>query len=227
MEPVIRIDSLRKTFRTEHVETRAVDGVSLKVEAGEYVSITGPSGCGKSTLLYLLGLLYAPTSGDYVLRGRDVAGLSPDERSRTRNAELGFVFQAFNLLEELDVLENVKLPLQYRNGTSKADEDRAHELLERFGLAHRERHRPSQLSGGQQQRAAIARALVTRPPVVLLDEPTGNLDASSSEEVLSALDEINRQGTTVILVTHEPAYARRATTRYAMRDGKLVNGAGA
>ena len=221
--PLIEVEDLVKIYRTGDVELRALDGVSFSVAHGEFVAVMGPSGSGKSTTMNMLGCLDSPTSGRYLLDGRDVACLLGDELARVRNEKLGFVFQGFNLLPRLSALDNVALPLVYSGVPSRDRSERAREALERVGLGARLKHRPNQMSGGQQQRVAIARALVGRAPLILADEPTGNLDTRTSEEIMSLLVEVNREGKTVVLVTHEPdiaAYARRVLH---FKDGRLVS----
>jgi putative ABC transport system ATP-binding protein len=221
---VIDIRDLVRVYSLGEVEIRALDGVSLSIDRGEFVAIMGPSGSGKSTLMNLLGCLDRPTSGSYVLDGVNVSGLDGNERAEIRNAKIGFVFQSFNLLPRTTAIENVELPLLYSdNGISSGDRDaRAKEALRRVGLAGREKSTPSQLSGGQQQRVAIARALITNPPIILADEPTGNLDSRTSEEVIAIFQELNDQGETVLLITHESDIAHYAKRIIAMRDGKIV-----
>ena len=214
---------LVKVYRTGDVELRALDGVSFSVAHGEFVAVMGPSGSGKSTTMNMLGCLDSPTEGRYLLDGRDVARLSGDELAKVRNEKLGFVFQGFNLLPRLSAVDNVALPLVYSGVPSRERSERAREALERVGLGARLKHRPNQMSGGQQQRVAIARALVGRAPLILADEPTGNLDTRTSEEIMDLLVEVNREGKTVVLVTHEPdiaAYARRVLH---FKDGRLVS----
>jgi putative ABC transport system ATP-binding protein len=221
---LIEIRDLVKVYSLGEVEIRALDGVSLSVAGGEFVAIMGPSGSGKSTLMNLLGCLDRPTSGSYVLDGVDVSGLNGNERAEIRNSKIGFVFQSFNLLPRTTAIENVELPLLYSdNGVGSGDRiARAKEALRRVGLAGREKSRPSQLSGGQQQRVAIARALITDPPIILADEPTGNLDTRTSGEVIAIFQELNDQGETVLLITHESDIAHYAKRIIAMRDGKIV-----
>lgn len=222
--PLIQLADLRKVFRADEVETHALAGIHLEIQQGEYVSISGPSGCGKSTLLSILGLLDAPDEGTYRLNGREVARIGTNERARIRNLEIGFVFQAFNLIGDLCVLENVELPMGYRDGVSKAARrERAIEALERVGMAHRVKHYPAQLSGGQQQRVAVARALVGRPSILLADEPTGNLDSRNGEAVMALLDELHLAGSTICMVTHDPRYADFASRRICMFDGRIVD----
>lgn len=220
--PLIEVEDLVKIYRTGDVELRALDGVSFSVAHGEFVAVMGPSGSGKSTTMNMLGCLDSPTEGRYLLDGRDVARLSGDELAKVRNEKLGFVFQGFNLLPRLSAVDNVALPLVYSGVPSRERSERAREALERVGLGARLKHRPNQMSGGQQQRVAIARALVGRAPLILADEPTGNLDTRTSEEIMDLLVEVNREGKTVVLVTHEPdiaAYARRVLH---FKDGRLV-----
>jgi len=210
-------------FYTDEVETHALSEIHLEIKKGQYISIAGPSGCGKSTLLSILGLLDSPTGGGYTLNGQPVANLSISERTRIRNREIGFIFQAFNLIGDLTVYENVELPLTYR-GTSAAErKQKVQHALERVGMAHRLRHYPSQLSGGQQQRVAVARALVTDPAILLADEPTGNLDSESSLEIMKLLRDLNQQGRTIVLITHEPDIAAFAQRAVRVRDGVIVS----
>jgi len=207
---------------------RALRGVSLEIPEGDFLAIMGTSGSGKSTLLNLLGALDRPTSGQYLLRGRDVAQMDDDELSGIRNTDIGFIFQSFNLIPQYTVLENIEVPLHYRPGApavSATDRDRCHELAVRVGLSDRLDHRPYQLSGGQQQRVAIARALINDPAIIMADEPTGNLDSKTSEEILAVLKQLNEEGRTIIIVTHEPDIARRARRQIYMKDG-IVAGEG-
>jgi putative ABC transport system ATP-binding protein len=227
-QPLVRLQGVSKSFRTEFVETWALQDVDLALHRRELVAITGPSGSGKSTLLQILGLLDVPTRGDFEIAGRRANALSFDQRSELRNATIGFVFQSFNLLDDYTVLENVRLPLAYAENRNDHDPKRAEELLDRLGVGHRKRHRPSQLSGGEQQRVAIARGMMMRPEILLLDEPTGNLDAENSEAILALLSELKRDGITIVLVTHEQAYAARADRIVRLRDGRVeANGEGA
>src|SRR6266571_2585130 len=200
-QPLIRLDSVSKVFVTDEVETHALQSIHFDVKKGEYLSISGPSGCGKSTLLAILGLLDTPTDGQYVLNGKPVSGLKMQERARIRNREIGFIFQAFNLIGDLTVYENVELPLTYRGTPSAERKKLVHEALEKVGMSHRVKHYPSQLSGGQQQRVAVARALVGSPSVLLADEPTGNLDSANGEAVMDLLSDLHRTGATVCMVT--------------------------
>lgn len=218
----IEIQDLQKVFRTEHVETIALNGVSLTVNDGEFVAIMGPSGCGKSTLLNIMGLLDNPTSGRYLLNGIDVTLKSESERTDIRKGTLGFVFQAFNLIEDLNVVENIEMPLLYM-GIRKAERRRrVTEAMERMNITHRAKHFPAQLSGGQQQRVAIARAVVSRPSLILADEPTGNLDSKNGHEVMSLLSELHKNGTTIVMVTHSQKDAQYATRIVNLFDGQIV-----
>ena len=221
-EPLIRLDGVTKVFYTEEVETHALAGIHLEIRPGEYLSIAGPSGCGKSTLLSLIGLLDSPTGGNYILNGKQVANLSLAERTRIRNREIGFIFQAFNLIGDLTVYENVELPLTYRGMSSPERKKRVMEALERVGMAHRTKHYPAQLSGGQQQRVAVARALVGQPLILLADEPTGNLDSKNGEAVMDLMRELHRQGATICMVTHDPRYANYAQRGIHLFDGRIV-----
>ena len=223
-QSLIHLEEVTKVFLTDEVETHALGGVHLQVDEGEYVSISGPSGCGKSTLLSILGLLDTPTSGKYQLNGTSVEDLSASDRARVRNREIGFIFQAFNLIGDLTVFENVELPLTYRDGVGKAErKERVIEALERVGMAHRLKHYPAQLSGGQQQRVAVARALVGKPSILLADEPTGNLDSRNGEAVMALLDELHRGGATICMVTHDPRYAEFAERKIHLFDGRVVD----
>ena len=220
---MIKTENLQKHFRTEEVETRALRGVNIEVSKGEFVAIMGPSGCGKSTLLNLLGLLDTPTSGTYRLQGTDVTTLSEDDRTRLRRGVIGFVFQSFNLIDELNVRENIELPLLYMGVPAAERAPRIKEAMERMGIDHRAFHYPNQLSGGQQQRVAIARAVVTRPQLILADEPTGNLDSTNGKEVMSLLRQLNESGTTVVMVTHSMRDASYATRTINLFDGEVVD----
>src|SRR5947199_194485 len=221
-EALIRLESVSKVFVTDEVETHALSGIHFEVKKGEYVSIAGPSGCGKSTLLAILGLLDTPSDGTYILNGKAVSGLKMHERARIRNREIGFIFQAFNLIGDLTVYENVELPLTYRGTPSAERKKLVHEALEKVGMSHRVKHYPSQLSGGQQQRVAVARALVGSPSVLLADEPTGNLDSANGEAVMELLRELHRNGATICMVTHDPRYARFAERNIHLFDGRIV-----
>jgi len=221
---VITLEGVRKVFQADEVETHALSDVHLAIAKGEYVSISGPSGCGKSTLLSILGLLDTASEGSYILNGHDVAALNAAARARIRNAEIGFIFQAFNLIGDLSVQENVELPLTYRSGIDSAERrQRVHEALERVGMAHRLRHYPAQLSGGQQQRVAVARALVGKPAILLADEPTGNLDSRNGEAVMALLDELHKSGATICMVTHDARYAELAQRKIRLFDGRVVD----
>ena len=221
-QPMLSLDGVTKVFVTDDVETHALAGIHLQIAKGEYVSISGPSGCGKSTLLAILGLLDSPSDGAYTLNGRAVHGLKLSERARIRNREIGFIFQAFNLIGDLTVYENVELPLTYRGMGSVERKKRVHESLERVGMSHRVKHYPSQLSGGQQQRVAVARALAGDPAILLADEPTGNLDSANGEVVMDLLRELHRGGATICMVTHDPRYARYADRTIRLFDGRIV-----
>ena len=220
---MIKTENLQKYFRTEEVETRALRGVNIEVSEGEFVAIMGPSGCGKSTLLNVLGLLDNPTSGTYHLQGTDVSALSEDDRTRLRRGIIGFVFQSFNLIDELNVRENIELPLLYMGVPASERGPRINEVMERMGISHRSHHYPNQLSGGQQQRVAIARAVVTRPRLILADEPTGNLDSTNGREVMALLRQLNEGGTTVVMVTHSMRDASYATRTINLFDGEVVD----
>ena len=212
-EALIHLDGVTKVFYTDEVETHALAGVHLEIQNGEFLSIAGPSGCGKSTLLSILGLLDSPSDGNYWINKQAVANLSLADRTRIRNREIGFIFQAFNLIGDLTVFENVELPLTYRSMPSAERKKRVQEVLERVGMAHRMKHYPSQLSGGQQQRVAVARALVGQPSILLADEPTGNLDSKNSEAVMELLRQLHREGATICMVTHDPRYAQHRRSR--------------
>jgi putative ABC transport system ATP-binding protein len=221
-ESLISMNSVSKVFLTDDVETHALAGIHMDIRKGEYVSIAGPSGCGKSTLLAILGLLDSPSSGEYVLNGTKVDSLKASERARIRNREIGFIFQAFNLIGDLNVFENVELPLTYRGMGSADRKKRVKEALERVGMGHRMKHYPSQLSGGQQQRVAVARALAGDPAILLADEPTGNLDSANGEQVMELLHELHRNGATICMVTHDPRYAKQADRIVQLFDGRIV-----
>ncbi len=219
---LIKLEGVTKVFYTDEVETHALAGIHLEIKNGEYLAIAGPSGCGKSTLLSILGLLDTPTDGTYMLNGRAVANLTAAERARTRNREIGFIFQSFNLIGDLTVYENVELPLTYRGMKPAERRKRAEEALEKVGMAHRARHLPSQFSGGQQQRVAVARAVAGNPSILLADEPTGNLDSKNGEAVMQLLQELHRGGATIGMVTHDPRYARHADRSIHLFDGRIV-----
>ena len=220
---MITLKNIKKIFKTDEVETWALQNVSLEVKKGEFVAIMGPSGCGKSTLLNILGLLDTPTEGTYMLEGKDVSRMSEDDRTDLRKGRLGFVFQSFNLIDELCVSENVELPLLYMNCPKKERRERVAEVVERVAMTHRAQHFPSQLSGGQQQRVAIARAVISHPSIILADEPTGNLDSRHGKEVMELLRELHREGTTIIMVTHSQRDANYAERIINLFDGSIVS----
>jgi putative ABC transport system ATP-binding protein len=222
LQPVIRMQDVRKVFFTDEVETHALAGIHMQIERGEYVAINGPSGCGKSTLLSILGLLDSPTDGEYLLNGRDVADLNMSERARIRNREVGFIFQAFNLIGDLTVYENVELPLTYRGMPSSERKQAVQEALDKVEMSHRMKHYPSQLSGGQQQRVAVARALAGSPSILLADEPTGNLDSKNGEAVMDLMKSLHDEGATICMVTHDPRYALYAERSIHLFDGAIV-----
>jgi putative ABC transport system ATP-binding protein len=216
------MQSLQKIFYTDEVETHALSEIHLNINKGEYVAISGPSGCGKSTLLSILGLLDSPTEGNYLLNGQPVSNLKQSDRARIRNREVGFIFQAFNLIGDLTVYENVELPLTYRGTPLAERKTKVHAALEKVGMAHRMKHYPSQLSGGQQQRVAVARAVCGEPSIILADEPTGNLDSTNGEAVMELLSELHRNGATICMVTHDPRYAELADRTINLFDGRIV-----
>ena len=219
---MLKVENLKKSFFTEEIETIALNGVSFEVKEGEFVAVMGPSGCGKSTLLNILGLLDNPTGGTYTLLGKEVGNLREKERTQFRKGNLGFVFQSFNLIDEMTVFENVELPLVYMGVKASERKQRVNEILERMNISHRAGHFPQQLSGGQQQRVAIARAVVSNPKLVLADEPTGNLDSKNGQEVMLLLQELNREGTTIIMVTHSQHDAQYASRTICLFDGQIV-----
>ncbi len=220
-QPLIRLDQVTKVFYTDEVETHALAGITLDIFNGEYVAIEGPSGCGKSTLLSILGLLDTPTGGTYTLNSRPVAELGQADRARTRNREIGFIFQSFNLIGDLTVYENVELPLTYRGMRPSERRERVEEALEKVEMAHRAKHLPSQLSGGQQQRVAVARAVSGQPSILLADEPTGNLDSKNGEAVMQLLQALHDDGSTICMVTHDPRYAEHANRSIHLFDGQV------
>ena len=220
---MITVTNLSKIFRTEEIETTALNGVSFEIKDGEFVAIMGPSGCGKSTLLNILGLLDNPTDGSYQLLGQEVAKLKEKDRTKFRKGNIGFVFQSFNLIDELNVFENVELPLRYLNISSSERKARVTEMLKRMNIGHRAQHFPQQLSGGQQQRVAIARAVVSNPKLILADEPTGNLDSKNGKEVMDLLTELNNEGTTIVMVTHSQKDAACAQRIVNLFDGQIVS----
>ncbi len=222
-QALIHLEGLSKVFYTEEVETHALNGINLDIRSGEFLSIAGPSGCGKTTMLSILGLLDSPTGGTYLLDGEPVANLSASQRAKIRNQAIGFVFQAFNLIGDLTVYENVELPLTYRGMPGSERKERVQAALERVGMAHRMKHYPSQLSGGQQQRVAVARAIVGKPLILLADEPTGNLDSKNGGAVIDLLNELHDEGATICMVTHDPRYAHVAERTVHLFDGQVVD----
>ncbi|MDE5794660.1 MAG: ABC transporter ATP-binding protein [Muribaculaceae bacterium] len=220
---MIQLTDIKKVFRTEEVETWALDNVSLKVNEGEFVAIMGPSGCGKSTLLNILGLLDTPTDGTYILNCVDVSKMKETDRINIRKGVIGFVFQSFNLIDELTVEENIELPLLYMGIPKKERKKRVQEVMERVNISHRNKHFPAQLSGGQQQRVAIARAVIANPKIILADEPTGNLDSKNGEEVMQLLSELHKEGTTIVMVTHSQHDAGYANRTIKLFDGHIVS----
>ena len=222
---VIELKGVSRVFETEEVRTHAIDDVNLKIATGEYIAISGPSGCGKSTLLSILGLLDSPTAGEYLLDGKPVTALDAKARAQARNRQIGFIFQSFNLLGDLSVLENVALPLTYRGMSSETRLAQASRALDRVGMSHRAKHFPAQLSGGQQQRVAVARAVAGDPAILLADEPTGNLDSRNGEAVMKLLSELHDSGATICMVTHDPRFAEHAQRVIHLLDGKIVDSA--
>jgi putative ABC transport system ATP-binding protein len=220
--PLIRMQGIAKVFLTDEVETHALADVHLEIRRGEFIAISGPSGCGKTTLLSILGLLERPTRGEYTLDGAPVANLDANARSTVRNRQIGFIFQAFNLIGDLTVAENVDLPLSYRGMKQAEREKRVKDALERVGMSHRTRHYPAQLSGGQQQRVAVARAVAGSPAILLADEPTGNLDSVNGDAVMQLLRELNKEGATICMVTHDPRYAEHADRSVQLFDGRVL-----
>ncbi len=221
-ETLIRLDGVKKVFYTDEVETHALSDIHLEIAKGDYIAIAGPSGCGKTTLLSILGLLDSPTDGQYTLAGEPVANLTASQRAYVRNRQIGFIFQAFNLIGDLTVYENVELPLTYRKMPGAERKERVQKALERVGMAHRTRHYPAQLSGGQQQRVAVARAVCGEPAILLADEPTGNLDSKNGEAVMDLLKELHQAGATICMVTHDPRYAEHADRAIHLFDGRVV-----
>ena len=220
---MITLKNIKKVFKTDEVETWALQNVDLEVNKGEFVAVMGPSGCGKSTLLNILGLLDTPTQGTYLLNGKDVSQMSEDERTDLRKGQLGFVFQSFNLIDELNVTENVELPLLYMGTSKKERRQQVKDVIERVAMAHRAQHFPAQLSGGQQQRVAIARAVISHPQIILADEPTGNLDSKHGMEVMDLLNQLHEEGTTIIMVTHSQRDANYADRIVNLFDGEIVS----
>ena len=223
MDSLIKLQGIQKVFYTDEVETHALQDVHLDIKKGEYIAISGPSGCGKTTLLSLLGLLDTPTGGEYLLEGQPVAKLDAAERARVRNRQIGFIFQAFNLIGDLTVYENVELPLTYRGLNATERKERVQGALEKVGMSHRVKHYPAQLSGGQQQRVAVARAVAGDPAILLADEPTGNLDSTNGESVMELLRELHRNGSTICMVTHDQRYAKHADREVDLFDGRVVD----
>src|SRR5579864_1893009 len=221
-EVLILMDNVQKVFMTDEVETHALAGIHMQLKRGEFVAINGPSGCGKSTLLSILGLLDSPSDGNYTINNKPVSNLSLSERTRIRNREIGFIFQAFNLIGDLNVYENVELPLTYRETENAKRKQQVHEALERVGMSHRMKHYPAQLSGGQQQRVAVARSLVGNPAILLADEPTGNLDSKNGEAVMDLLRDLHAGGATICMVTHDERYAHHAQRTIHLFDGRIV-----
>jgi putative ABC transport system ATP-binding protein len=219
---MIKTEKLKKVFRTEEVETTALNNIDLEVSEGEFLAVMGPSGCGKSTLLNILGLLDNPSNGKYWFKGVEVSKHKERRRTNFRKGNIGFVFQSFNLIDELNVYENVELPLLYLRIKTSDRKKRVNEILDRMQISHRKKHFPQQLSGGQQQRVAVARAVVTNPGLILADEPTGNLDSRNGEEVMQLLEELNKEGTTIVMVTHSPSYADRASRIMHLFDGHVI-----
>ena len=219
---MLTMRELSRVYRTETVETCALDGVHLDIEEGEFVAVMGPSGCGKSTLLNVMGMLDSPTSGSYLFNGQEVAAKSETELATIRKKNIGFIFQSFNLVDELSVRENIELALLYHDVPASQRRSRVDEVMDKVGIAHRAKHRPSQLSGGQQQRVAVARALVGNPKLILADEPTGNLDTQHGDEVMKMLQALNREGSTIVMVTHSPAHADYAARVVNMLDGRVL-----
>jgi putative ABC transport system ATP-binding protein len=219
---MLSMRDLSRVYRTETVETSALDGINLDIAEGEFVAVMGPSGCGKSTLLNVIGMLDSPSSGSYVFNGQEVAGLPEGKLAEVRKHNIGFIFQSFNLVDELSVRENVELALLYHNVPAAERRRRVDEVMDRVGIGHRAKHRPSQLSGGQQQRVAVARALVGNPKLILADEPTGNLDTQHGEEVMKMIQQLNREGSTIVMVTHSPAHADYAGRVVSMLDGRVL-----
>jgi len=222
-DALISLSGITKVFQTEEVETHALADVNFEIRKGEYIAISGPSGCGKTTLLSILGLLDSASSGRYMLDGESVASLAPAERARVRNRQIGFIFQAFNLIGDLTVFENVELPLTYRNMDAAEHKRRVNSALDRVAMSHRAKHYPAQLSGGQQQRVAVARAVAGDPAILLADEPTGNLDSTNGEAVMQLLRDLNKNGATVCIVTHDSRYAQHADREVNLFDGRVVD----
>ncbi len=224
-KPVVQMTDIKRVFLTEEIETHALRGINLTINQGDYIAISGPSGCGKSSLLSILGLLDSPTEGKYMIDGVDVSHMTTNQKASIRNQKIGFIFQAFNLIDQLSVFDNVALPLSYRDTAMSSEEirQRVIEALALVNMTHRQSHKPNQLSGGQQQRIASARALVVKPSILLVDEPTGNLDSKNGDAVMDMLDDLNRRGTTICMVTHDPRYANMARRQLHLLDGKILD----
>jgi putative ABC transport system ATP-binding protein len=221
-ETLFSLENLTKVFRSDNVETTALNNINIEIKRGEFVAVMGPSGCGKSTLLNIIGMLDNPTSGSFWFNGENVAGYSENKLSNIRKQNIGFIFQSFNLIDELTVRENIELALLYHKVSASDRKDRAYEVMERMEIAHRANHMPAQLSGGQQQRVAVARAVIAKPHLILADEPTGNLDSHNGEEVMDMLTQLNKQGTTILMVTHSPAHAEYARRDISLFDGEVL-----
>ncbi len=219
---MLKLHNLSKLYRTDEVETVALDGVNIEIDNGEFVAVMGPSGCGKSTLLNIIGMLDAPSSGQYIFQDEDVSGHSESQFSNIRKKNIGFIFQSFNLIDELSVAENIELALLYHDMPGRERAERVNSIMDKMGIAHRAKHMPSQLSGGQQQRVAVARAVVGNQALILADEPTGNLDSAHGQEVMEMLQALNEEGTTIVMVTHSPAHSDYARRTINLFDGRVV-----